>query len=70
MNYDGKQYSMIVVQHPTNKHEMVELRVGVSGYTHRPDREEEDDIPEAVKQAFLVGSMFGWEVSGANPNIY
>ena len=55
--------------------ETILIRRGERGYWASPDRDVERTnrslgVTPAQREAMLVGSMFGWEVPGADPRRY
>lgn len=54
--------------------ETIVIKVGETGYFKSEDQRPADELNEIIevtkaqRMAMEVGSMFGWEVHGANPN--
>jgi hypothetical protein len=56
--------------------ETIILKKGIDGYFPSINQNSSDELNMEIgvtkqqEQAMLIGSMFGWDVPGANPEIY
>lgn len=69
VNYEGVDYYMVLTTLPSNPAKVIAIKHGVEGYFPQDHLTPENlpELPERVVEAFLIGSIMGWHVPGADP---